>query len=111
MAFGTPASAAGKAKKREIGGRKLETTITKEAVEKALERIRPALRMDGGDVELVEIDGKVVRLKMTGACHGCPMSILTLQMGIEAALKDAIPEIERVEAVDMDFDSTDLFAE
>ncbi|MGC8834679.1 MAG: NifU family protein [Armatimonadota bacterium] len=89
----------------------MEATITKEAVEKALERIRPALQMDGGDVELVEIDGRVVRLRMTGACHGCPMSILTLQMGIEAALKEALPEIERVEAVDMDFDSSDLFTE
>jgi Fe-S cluster biogenesis protein NfuA len=87
----------------------MEATIDRERVEKVLDKIRPALRMDGGDVELVEIEGSVVRLKMTGACGGCPMSQLTLQMGIEAALRDEIPEIEAVEPVGLDPDRFDLF--
>ncbi|MBN1654047.1 MAG: NifU family protein [Deltaproteobacteria bacterium] len=72
----------------------------KEKVEKSLNRVRPALRADGGDVKLVEVteDG-IVRLSLTGACAGCPMSTMTLKMGIEKALKEDIPEIKRVEAV------------
>lgn len=72
----------------------------KEKVEAALNKIRPQLQADGGGVELIDVaeDG-VVRLKLTGACHGCPMSQMTLKMGIEKVLKQEIPEIERVEAV------------
>lgn len=72
----------------------------KEQVEKALEKIRPSLQADGGDVELVEVseDG-IVKVKLTGACHGCPMSQLTLKMGIEKALKQAIPDIKEVQSV------------
>jgi Fe-S cluster biogenesis protein NfuA len=74
--------------------------IMKEKVESALDKIRPMLKADGGDVELVEItpDG-VVKVKLTGACGGCPMSQLTLKMSIEKVLKQEIPEIKEVAAV------------
>ncbi|MFH1721100.1 MAG: NifU family protein [Candidatus Altiarchaeota archaeon] len=72
-----------------------------EKIKKALEKIRPALQMDGGDVELVEItDENVVKVKLTGACHGCPMAQITLQQGVERAIKEEVPEVERVEAVE-----------
>jgi Fe-S cluster biogenesis protein NfuA len=71
----------------------------KEKVEKALDKIRPALMADGGNVELVEVDDGVVKVKLTGACSGCPMSQLTLKMGIERHLKKEIPEIKEVVAV------------
>ena len=72
----------------------------KEKVEEVIETIRPMLMADGGNVELVEVtkDG-VVRLRLTGACGGCPMSTYTLRMGIERRLKEAIPEIKSVEQV------------
>lgn len=72
----------------------------KEKVEKVLAELRPALQMDGGDVELVDVsnDG-IVKVKLTGACGGCPMSMLTLKMAIEKRLKDAIPEVKAVEQV------------
>jgi len=71
----------------------------KDKVEKALDKIRPALMADGGNVELVEVDDDVVKVKLTGACSGCPMSQLTLKMGIERHLKKEIPEIKEVVAV------------
>lgn len=71
----------------------------KEKVEKALENIRSALQADGGDVELVEIEGNVVKVRLTGACACCPMAQLTLKQGVEEALKREIPEIEKVIAV------------
>lgn len=72
----------------------------KEKVEAALAQVRPALQNDGGDVELVEVteDG-VVKVRLTGACRGCPMAQMTLQMGIERVLKQAVPEVKAVEAV------------
>ena len=72
----------------------------KEQVEKALEKIRPSLQADGGDVELMDVseDG-IVKVKLTGACRGCPMSQLTLKMGIEKALKQAVPEVKEVQSV------------
>jgi len=71
--------------------------ITKERVEEALNLVRPAIRADGGDVELVRIrDDNVVEVKMTGACGNCPMAIYTLKAGIERVLKDVIPEIKEV---------------
>ncbi|MCC6443543.1 MAG: NifU family protein [Armatimonadetes bacterium] len=74
-----------------------------ERVEAALDEIRPALQMDGGDVELVDIDDDgLVRLRLVGACHGCPMSQFTLQMGIEHTLKARIPEVAGVQAVNYD---------
>jgi Fe-S cluster biogenesis protein NfuA len=71
----------------------------KEKVESALNEIRPMLQADGGDVELVEIDGNVVKVRLQGACAGCPMSQMTLKNGIERVLKEKIPEIESVESV------------
>jgi Fe-S cluster biogenesis protein NfuA len=71
----------------------------KERVEKALEEIRPYLQADGGDCELVEVsDDGIVKIKLTGACHGCPMSTMTLKMGIEKALKSMVPEVKEVVA-------------
>ena len=71
----------------------------KPEVEKVLGRIRPALQADGGDVELVDVDGGVVKVRLTGACNGCPMASITLKNGIEALLKEEIPAVERVESV------------
>lgn len=71
----------------------------KEKVEKSLDKIRPALMVDGGNVELVEVKDDVVKVKLTGACGGCPMSQMTLKMGIERHLKNEIPEIKEVVAV------------
>ncbi|MBI4319492.1 MAG: NifU family protein [Chloroflexi bacterium] len=74
--------------------------IELQRVEKALDEIRPYLQADGGDVELVDVDEEgVVRVMLTGACGGCPMSQMTLANGVEAALRDQIPEVKRVEAV------------
>jgi len=72
----------------------------REKVEAVLNKIRPQLQADGGGVDLVDIeeDG-VVKVKLTGACGGCPMSQMTLKMGIEKVLKQEIPEVERVESV------------
>lgn len=71
----------------------------KERIEKALDKIRPSLMADGGNVELVEVEGDLVKVKLTGACSGCPMSQMTLKMGIERLLKKEIPEIKEVVAV------------
>jgi len=71
----------------------------KEKVEEALKKIRPALKADGGDVELVEVKDGVVKVKLTGACGGCPMSQMTLKMGIERILKKEVPEVKEVLAV------------
>lgn len=72
----------------------------KEKVESALNKIRPSLRADGGDVELVEVtsDG-VVRVRLTGACGDCPMSQTTMKMGIERIIKEEVPGIKKVVAV------------
>lgn len=72
----------------------------REKVEKSLATIRPALQADGGGVELVDVsDDGVVSVRLTGACGGCPMSTMTLKMGIERTLRQQIPEVERVQAV------------
>jgi len=72
----------------------------KEKVEAALNKIRPQLQADGGGVDLISVsDDGVVRVKLTGACGGCPMSQMTLKMGIEKVLKQEIPEVARVESV------------
>jgi Fe-S cluster biogenesis protein NfuA len=71
----------------------------KDRVGKALEELRPQLQADGGDIELVEVKNGVAKVKMKGACAGCPMSTMTLQLGVESFLKKKIPEIARVEAV------------
>ncbi|HHF98409.1 MAG TPA: NifU family protein, partial [Candidatus Aerophobetes bacterium] len=67
--------------------------ITREKVEEVLNKIRPSLQFEGGDVELVEVTSEgIVKVKLTGACGGCPMSQLTLKMGIEKIVKKEIPE-------------------
>ena len=71
-----------------------------EEVKKALEIIRPALQRDGGDVELVEVtDDGVVKVKLVGACGHCPMSTMTLKMGIERTLKDQVPGVKEVVSI------------
>jgi Fe-S cluster biogenesis protein NfuA len=72
----------------------------KEEVQKVLDLIRPALQADGGDVNLVEVtDDGIVKVKLVGACGHCPMSTMTLKMGIERTLKDKIPGIKEVVSV------------
>jgi Fe-S cluster biogenesis protein NfuA len=74
--------------------------MLREKIEDALNKVRPSLQADGGDVEFVDVDEDgVVKLRLTGACGGCPMSQMTLKMGIEKILKQNVPEIDRVEAV------------
>ena len=72
----------------------------REKVEVALQDIRPALQADGGDVELVEVtDDGIVKVKLKGACGGCPMAQMTLKQGVERHLKKAVPEVTSVESV------------
>ncbi len=71
----------------------------REKVEEVLEKIRPNLIRDGGNVELVEVNDGTVKVKLVGACAGCPMSAMTLKMGIEKILKQEIPEVKEVVAV------------
>lgn len=72
----------------------------RDKVQEVLEKVKPQLQADGGDVELVDItDDNVVQLRLQGACAGCPMSQMTLKNGIERTLKQEIPEIKSVEAV------------
>jgi Fe-S cluster biogenesis protein NfuA len=68
-------------------------------VETVLDELRPYLMADGGNVELVDIEGPVVKLRLQGACGSCPSSTMTLRMGIERKLRDSIPEIAEVEQV------------
>jgi Fe-S cluster biogenesis protein NfuA len=69
----------------------------KERVVKALDRVRPYLQNDGGDIDLIEItDDLIVKVKLTGACHGCPFSLQTLKAGVEQAIMQEVPEIKRV---------------
>ena len=68
----------------------------KEKVEAVLDKIRPSLEADGGNVELVDVKDGVVKVKLTGACAGCPMSTITLKNGIERILKNEIPEVKEV---------------
>ena len=74
--------------------------VMKEKVKEIIEKVRPNLQADGGDVELVDVteDG-VVKVRLLGACHGCPMSQMTLKMGIESYLKKLVPEVKRVDSV------------
>jgi Fe-S cluster biogenesis protein NfuA len=73
--------------------------MMRERVEEVLEKIRPALVRDGGNVELVNVNDGVVEVKLVGACAGCAMSTMTLKMGIEKILKQEIPEVKEVVAV------------
>ena len=72
----------------------------KEKVEAVLSEIRPSLKADGGDVELVDVtENGVVKVKLTGSCGGCPFALMTLKGGIERILKQEIPEVKEVQAV------------
>jgi Fe-S cluster biogenesis protein NfuA len=74
--------------------------MLKDQIEDALNKVRPSLQADGGDVEFVDVDEEgVVKVRLTGACGGCPMSQMTLKMGIEKILKQNVPQINSVEAV------------
>jgi len=73
--------------------------LTPENVEEVLDTMRPYLMADGGNVDLVEIDGPIVKLKLQGACGSCPSSTMTLKMGIERRLREEIPEVVEVEQV------------
>ena len=72
---------------------------TKKLVEVALEKIRPMLQRDGGDIELVEVNDGVVKVRLTGACKGCPMSQMTLKQGVEKLLLKEVPGLKEVQAV------------
>lgn len=72
----------------------------KERVQKVIDKIRPSLQADGGDVELIDVVDGIVSVKLQGACAGCPMSQMTLKNGIERLVKQEIPEIKAVEKVD-----------
>ncbi len=78
-----------------------QTQTPLEKIEELLDSIRPAIRSDGGDIELVEFDedNGLVHLRMVGACYACPMSMLTLKAGIEQRLRMQVPEVRAVEAV------------
>jgi Fe-S cluster biogenesis protein NfuA len=70
----------------------------KEQVKQVLDKIRPSLQADGGDVELVDVENGIVKVKLKGACAGCPMSQMTLKNGIERLIKKEIPEVKSVES-------------
>ena len=71
----------------------------REKIEGAIKKIRPFLQRDGGDIELVDVVDGVVKVRLKGACSGCPMSQMTLKQGVEKALKEDVPEVVSVEAV------------
>jgi Fe-S cluster biogenesis protein NfuA len=68
-------------------------------VQDALDEIRPQIQADGGDVELVAVEKQTVKVRLVGHCAGCPMSAMTLKNGVEALIKERVPEIQKVEAV------------
>ncbi|QNI53286.1 NifU-like protein [Synechococcus sp. BIOS-E4-1] len=70
--------------------------LTQDNVEKVLDELRPFLMADGGNVEVVEIDGPVVKVRLQGACGSCPSSTMTLKMGIERKMRESIPEVSEV---------------
>jgi Fe-S cluster biogenesis protein NfuA len=100
----TDQSLFGKARFIPENGFRMETdcrrmTRMREEVEKALAKVRPMLERDGGNVELVDVEGSVVKVRLTGACKGCPMSQMTLKAGIERIIKQDVPAVSQVVAV------------
>jgi Fe-S cluster biogenesis protein NfuA len=71
----------------------------REDVERALDEVRPHLQIEGGDIELVDVEGDVVKVRLKGACMGCPMSQMTLRWGVESFIKRRVPGVRSVEAV------------
>ncbi len=80
----------------EAGSNADPRALTLENVERTLDELRPYLMADGGNVEVVEIDGPIVKVRLQGACGSCPSSTMTLKMGIERKLREAIPEVAEV---------------
>ncbi len=80
-------------------GKVAGAVLDKARVEKVLDKVRPSLQADGGNVELVDVTGGIVKLKLVGHCAGCPMSQMTLKMGIERTLRQELPEVKEVIAV------------
>ena len=76
------------------------TESIQKRVQNALDEIRPQIQLDGGDVELVAVEKQTVKVRLTGHCAGCPMSAMTLKNGVEALVKERVPEIQKVEAVE-----------
>jgi Fe-S cluster biogenesis protein NfuA len=76
-----------------------EAKIEEERIEQALAKVRPMLQRDGGNVELVGVEGTIVKVRLVGACQGCPMSQMTLKAGIERFIKQEVPEITEVVSV------------
>ena len=75
------------------------TELIQKKVQDALDLIRPQIQMDGGDVELVAVEKQTVKVRLVGHCAGCPMSAMTLKNAVEAVIKERVPEIKKVEAV------------
>jgi Fe-S cluster biogenesis protein NfuA len=73
--------------------------LSRDRVESVLSRIRPMLQADGGDIELVDVQGNIARVRLTGMCSGCPSAHMTLYMGVEMALRDEISEFEELQIV------------
>ena len=73
--------------------------MNKEKVQEALDKIRPQLQADGGDVELVDVTDGIVAVRLTGACGSCPMSTMTLRQGVERILRQEVPELKQLVAV------------
>jgi Fe-S cluster biogenesis protein NfuA len=71
----------------------------REKVEKVIDEIRPFLQADGGNIELIDVQEGIVKVKLVGACGSCPMSQLTLKRGVEARLKEKVPEVKEVIAI------------
>lgn len=71
----------------------------KEKVKAAIEKVRPFLQRDGGDIELIDVQDGIVKVRLQGACGSCPMSKMTLKMGVEKQLKEEIPEVKEVIAI------------
>lgn len=93
MINGNPAPAAGTPVALWAG------MITRERIETVLSRVRPFLQADGGDIELVDVDGNSARVRLTGMCAGCPSAHMTLYVGVETALREEIPEFETLRVV------------
>ena len=75
------------------------TESIEKRVQKVLEEIKPQIQADGGNIELVAVENLIVKVRLTGACAGCPMSAITLKQGVERLIKERVPEIQKVEAV------------
>ena len=74
----------------------------RDKVEQVINRIRPAVQMDGGDIELVDVTDGIVKVRLVGSCQGCPSSMMTLKAGIERAIQAEVPGVKAVEAVDFE---------